>query len=150
MKRTGASHRLDRNLNLIRVRAAPRSSPIFIPLASIIHGAVLAPDPKNADEFIAFSYLNDDMFLRLKDITISGPWHKPECIDFCVSLPLYLILPYSAHKLHSGCSWKCGPGHCILVAGDKTSDWCRCFLRHLDLMYILPFIPFFSRHRHSI
>ena len=72
-KRTGASRRLDRDLNLIRVKAAPRSSPIFIPLASIIRGAVLAPDPENADEFIAFSYLDDDMFLRLKDITISGP-----------------------------------------------------------------------------
>ena len=121
-KRTGASRRLDRDLNLIRVKAAPRSSPIFIPLASIVHGAVLAPDPENADKFIAFSYLDDDMFLRLKDITISGPWHKPERIDFCVSLPLYLILLYSAHKLHSGRSQKCGPGHCVLVAGDKTSD----------------------------
>ncbi|KAG6372671.1 hypothetical protein JVT61DRAFT_7431 [Boletus reticuloceps] len=72
-RRTGASHQLDHDLNLVRVKAAPRSSPIFIPLASIVCGAVLAPDPENADEFIAFSYLDDDMFLCLKDITISGP-----------------------------------------------------------------------------
>ncbi|KAG6370485.1 hypothetical protein JVT61DRAFT_11971 [Boletus reticuloceps] len=71
MKKIGVSRQLDRDLNLIRVKAAPRSSPIFIPLASIVRGAVLAPDPENADEFVAFSYLDDDMFLRLKDATVS-------------------------------------------------------------------------------
>ncbi|KIK94441.1 hypothetical protein PAXRUDRAFT_12044 [Paxillus rubicundulus Ve08.2h10] len=50
-RRTGASHRLD---------------------SSIVRGAVLAPDPENADEFLTLSYLDDDMFLRLKDTTISG------------------------------------------------------------------------------
>lgn len=71
-RRTGASRRLDHDLNLICLKAAPRSSSIFIPIASIVRGAVLAPDPENADEFLTLSYLDDDMFLRLKDATISG------------------------------------------------------------------------------
>ncbi|KAF8435941.1 hypothetical protein L210DRAFT_3505938 [Boletus edulis BED1] len=71
MKKIGVSCQLDRDLNLIHVKAAPWSSPIFIPLASIVRGAVLAPDPENADKFVALSYLDDDMFLCLKDMTVS-------------------------------------------------------------------------------
>ncbi|KAG9310682.1 hypothetical protein JVU11DRAFT_9279 [Chiua virens] len=65
--RTGVSRQLDRDLGLIRVKAAPTSSAIFIPTASIIRGAVLAPDTQNRDDYIVFSYLDDDMFLRLND-----------------------------------------------------------------------------------
>ncbi|KAG9317953.1 hypothetical protein JVU11DRAFT_4 [Chiua virens] len=66
--RTGVSRQLDHDLGLIRVKAAPASSSIFIPTASIIHGAVLAPDTQNRDNYFVFSYLNGDMFLRLKDM----------------------------------------------------------------------------------
>ena len=71
-RRTGASRCLDRDLNLIHLKATPRSSSIFIPIASIVRSGVLAPDPENVDEFLALSYLDDDMFLRLKDSTVSG------------------------------------------------------------------------------
>ncbi|KAF8837802.1 hypothetical protein BDN67DRAFT_991595 [Paxillus ammoniavirescens] len=71
-RRTGASRHLDRDLNLIRLKTDPQSPSIFIPIASIVRGAVLAPNPENADEFLMLSYLDDDMFLRLKDATISG------------------------------------------------------------------------------
>ena len=70
--RTGVPCRLDRDLDLVHVRAAPRSSSIFIPTASIICGAVLAPNTQNRDDYIVVSYLDDDMFLRLKDATNFG------------------------------------------------------------------------------
>ena len=72
-RRTGASRRLDRDLNLIRIKATAWSSSIFILVASIVRSAVLAPDSENVEEFITFTYLDDDTFLRLKDATISGP-----------------------------------------------------------------------------
>ena len=70
--RTGVPRRLDCDLDLIRVRAAPWSSSIFIPTAYIIHGAVLVPDTQNRHDYIVISYLDDDMFLCLKDATNFG------------------------------------------------------------------------------
>ena len=70
--RTGVPRRLDCDLDLVHVRAAPRSSSIFVPTASIIHGSVLAPNTQNRDDCIIVSYLDDDMFLCLKDATNFG------------------------------------------------------------------------------
>ena len=70
--RTGVPCRLDCDLDLVCVRTAPQSSSIFIPTASIIRRAILAPNTQNRDDYIAISYLNSDMFLCLKDATNFG------------------------------------------------------------------------------
>jgi len=59
----GAPRRLDHEFKLTRVKAAPRSSSIFVPLECFICGAVLFPDPEHRDEFIVVDHIDSDMFL---------------------------------------------------------------------------------------
>jgi hypothetical protein len=63
----GPSRWADRDLKLTRVKAVTRSSSIFIPIDSIIRGAVLFPDPKRRDEYHVVWHLDGDMFLRRKN-----------------------------------------------------------------------------------
>ncbi|KAG0696993.1 hypothetical protein DFH29DRAFT_984460 [Suillus ampliporus] len=62
----GASRRSDRDLQLTCVRALPRESSIFVPVRSLIRGAVCFPDPDHQDEFLVVEHIDSDMFLRLK------------------------------------------------------------------------------------
>ncbi|KAG1847898.1 hypothetical protein F4604DRAFT_1883959 [Suillus subluteus] len=61
------SHRrMDHIFKLTRVKAVPRSSSIFIPLKSFIHGAVLVPDSEHQDEYFVVDHIDGDMFLQMK------------------------------------------------------------------------------------
>ncbi|KIK93461.1 hypothetical protein PAXRUDRAFT_12641 [Paxillus rubicundulus Ve08.2h10] len=62
----GAQCQLDRQLKLTRVRAVPRGSSIFIPVDSIICGALLYPDPAHKDDFLVVDHVEGDMFLHMK------------------------------------------------------------------------------------
>ncbi|KIJ11284.1 hypothetical protein PAXINDRAFT_164124 [Paxillus involutus ATCC 200175] len=62
----GAQRQLDRQLKLTRVRAVPRGSSIFIPVDSIIRGALLYPDPAHKDDFLVIDHVDGNMFLRMK------------------------------------------------------------------------------------
>ncbi|KIK17105.1 hypothetical protein PISMIDRAFT_47765, partial [Pisolithus microcarpus 441] len=56
---------LDRDFQLIRVKAVPRVASIFIPVKSIIRGALLYPDPGRHGEFLVVEHVDGDMFLRM-------------------------------------------------------------------------------------
>ncbi|KAJ6610879.1 hypothetical protein B0H10DRAFT_2165954 [Mycena sp. CBHHK59/15] len=58
----------EKDLKLFRVRAKPRQASEFIPVRSIIHGAVLMPNSKKVGEFFVMDVLEGDMFLRLHDM----------------------------------------------------------------------------------
>jgi hypothetical protein len=60
----GSQRRLDRDFKLTHARAVPRSQSIFIPVDSIIRGALLYPDPISHDNFFVVDHINGDMFLR--------------------------------------------------------------------------------------
>ncbi|KAI6030769.1 hypothetical protein F5J12DRAFT_779833 [Pisolithus orientalis] len=45
--KVGGTHQIDIDLWLICIKAAPCNNPIFIPIQSILHGAVVAPDPSH-------------------------------------------------------------------------------------------------------
>lgn len=62
----GRERELDRAMILMRVKAVPRGDSTFIPLVSIIRGALLFPDPKKKDEFLVVDHVDGDMFLRMK------------------------------------------------------------------------------------
>lgn len=66
LTRTGPACQLDCNLKLTRIKASAWASSIFIPVASIIHGAVLTPDTVNREEAFVVNYLNNDTFLCMK------------------------------------------------------------------------------------
>lgn len=61
---TGVQRRLDRDLKLTRIRAVPRSQTNFIPVDSIIRGALLYSDPANHDDLFLVDHIDGDMFLR--------------------------------------------------------------------------------------
>ncbi|KAG2117676.1 hypothetical protein BD769DRAFT_1629737 [Suillus cothurnatus] len=63
---TGSHRRIDHELKLTRVKAIPRASSIFVPLTSVIRGAVLFPDREHQGKFIIVDHLDSDMFLRMK------------------------------------------------------------------------------------
>ncbi|KAF9231165.1 hypothetical protein BU15DRAFT_90973 [Melanogaster broomeanus] len=65
----GGARRLDRDFRLNRVKAIPRSSSIFVPMASFIRGAVLVRDTEHRDEYFVFDHLDGDMFLRMLQCT---------------------------------------------------------------------------------
>jgi len=58
-------HCLDRDFQLTRVKALPSTSSMFIPLESIIRGAVLVPSD-SANEYFVVDHLDSDMFLQMK------------------------------------------------------------------------------------
>ncbi|KAI5981970.1 hypothetical protein EDD15DRAFT_2182044 [Pisolithus albus] len=64
--KTGARRRIDRDLRLTRIKAVLRSASTFIPVQSIIRGAVLVPDPSRNSEFFVVTHLDGDMYLRTK------------------------------------------------------------------------------------
>ncbi|KAI6156008.1 hypothetical protein BKA82DRAFT_3967167 [Pisolithus tinctorius] len=64
MTRIGPARTIDHDLRLKRVKSVPRAASIFIPLCSIIRGAILAPDTEHDDEFFVVEQLDSDMFLR--------------------------------------------------------------------------------------
>ena len=57
---------LDRDLALCRVRT--RRKVEFIPLRLVVRGALLYPDPERAHDYIVVDVVDQDMFLRLKEI----------------------------------------------------------------------------------
>ncbi|KAJ7257370.1 hypothetical protein C8J57DRAFT_1648450 [Mycena rebaudengoi] len=62
----GQHSQRDKALGLHRVRAKPRRDSEFIPVRSIIRGALLAPDCDNPGDFFVVDLVDTDMFLRLK------------------------------------------------------------------------------------
>lgn len=66
--RTGIRSRQDRELGLYRVRSQPRQHSEFIPLQSIIRGALLFPDQDQPDEFFVVDVADTDMFIRMKNL----------------------------------------------------------------------------------
>ncbi|KAF8195254.1 hypothetical protein K438DRAFT_1906569 [Mycena galopus ATCC 62051] len=58
----------DKALKLFRARAKPRQASEFIPVRSIIRGAVLVPDSEKHRDFIVMDVVDGDMFLRLQDM----------------------------------------------------------------------------------
>ena len=62
----------DEAFRLTRVKARPRAASIFIPIRSIMRGALLYPDPKHKDEFLVVEHVDGDMFLRMKEWTVNG------------------------------------------------------------------------------
>ena len=60
-----SGHRLDCDFQLTRVKALPSTSSMFIPLESIIRGAVLVPSD-SANKYFVVDHLDSDMFLRMK------------------------------------------------------------------------------------
>lgn len=65
---TGVRSRQDRELGLYRVRSQPRQQSEFIPLQSIIRGALLFPDQDQPDEFFVMDLADTDMFIRMKKL----------------------------------------------------------------------------------
>ncbi len=63
---------VDKDLCLYRVRARPRSKSTFIPVGSIVCGALLYDVPNDdyseADEFFIVDTVDQDMFLRVPEI----------------------------------------------------------------------------------
>ncbi|KAI6142400.1 hypothetical protein BKA82DRAFT_153579, partial [Pisolithus tinctorius] len=64
--KAGGTHRIDINLWLICIKAAPHNNPIFIPIQSILYGAVVAPNPSHPSEFFVIDHIDGDMFLCMK------------------------------------------------------------------------------------
>ncbi|KAG2146329.1 hypothetical protein DEU56DRAFT_870107 [Suillus clintonianus] len=61
-----ARRRMDRELQLTRLRARPTSSSEFITLHSIIRGALVVPDFANKGDYFLVDYVDTDMFLRTR------------------------------------------------------------------------------------
>ncbi|KAF8120295.1 hypothetical protein EV363DRAFT_1191298 [Boletus edulis] len=61
----------DEALRLTRVKARPRTASMFIPIRSIVRGALLYPDPKHKDEFLVVEHIDGDMFLRMKEWSVN-------------------------------------------------------------------------------
>ncbi|KAI6102268.1 hypothetical protein F5141DRAFT_1065743 [Pisolithus sp. B1] len=61
--------RLDQDFDLIRVKAVSCAASIFIPVKSIIRGALLYPDPSHHGEFFIVEHIDGDMFLQMKQWT---------------------------------------------------------------------------------
>ena len=68
MAKTGNPRSIDRDLKLKRVKLVPCSQCTFIPLCSIIRGAVLAPDNDRQDEYLVVDHLDGDMYLRMNPV----------------------------------------------------------------------------------
>jgi hypothetical protein len=60
----GPQRVVDRDLRLTRLRARPMASSEFIPLQSIIRGALLVPDFDSDRDYFVVNYVDTDMFLR--------------------------------------------------------------------------------------
>ncbi|KAF9231296.1 hypothetical protein BU15DRAFT_56335, partial [Melanogaster broomeanus] len=67
---TGARRTLDKDLRFTRLRSRPPASSEFIPLQSIVRGALLVPDFKHDGDFFLVDYVDSDWFLRAKQLTL--------------------------------------------------------------------------------
>lgn len=63
---TGPRSRKDKDLGLHRVRAVPRIDCEFIPVQSIIRGAMLVQDQDTPDEYFVVDVVDTDMFMRMR------------------------------------------------------------------------------------
>ncbi|KAI6099276.1 hypothetical protein EV401DRAFT_2081596 [Pisolithus croceorrhizus] len=61
--------RIDQDFDLIQVKALSHAVSMFIPVKSIIHGALLYPDPSHHGKFLVVEHINGDMFLWMKEWT---------------------------------------------------------------------------------
>ncbi|KAI6139110.1 hypothetical protein BKA82DRAFT_24551 [Pisolithus tinctorius] len=52
----------DNALRLMRIKACPHTASIFIPIWSIVRGALLYPDPKYKDKYFVVEHIDGDMF----------------------------------------------------------------------------------------
>ncbi|KAJ6588426.1 hypothetical protein B0H19DRAFT_1099256 [Mycena capillaripes] len=64
----GALSKRDKDLNFYRVKAKPRHASEFIPVRSIIRGALLVPDFSRPGDFLVVDLVDVDMWLRLKQM----------------------------------------------------------------------------------
>lgn len=58
----------DKALKFYRIRAKPRQASEFIPVRSIIRGALLAPDFSREGDYLVMDIVDEDMWLRLKQM----------------------------------------------------------------------------------
>jgi hypothetical protein len=65
---TGPLSPKDKALGFYRVREKPRRDSEFIPVESIIRGALLASDSNKNGEFLVVDVVDSDMFLRLQSM----------------------------------------------------------------------------------
>ncbi|KIK80078.1 hypothetical protein PAXRUDRAFT_159625, partial [Paxillus rubicundulus Ve08.2h10] len=65
---TSPKHTLDQDLGLQCLHVQAVMSPIFIPLQSIIRGALLVPDFKHDGDFFLVNYVDGNMFLCSKTL----------------------------------------------------------------------------------
>ncbi|KAF8439411.1 hypothetical protein L210DRAFT_3612603 [Boletus edulis BED1] len=61
----------DEALRLTHVKARPHTASMFIPIRSIVQGALLYPDLKHKDEFLVVEHIDGDMFLRMKEWSVN-------------------------------------------------------------------------------
>ncbi|KAI6106573.1 hypothetical protein EV401DRAFT_2060308 [Pisolithus croceorrhizus] len=52
----------DNNFRITCVKACPCMASMFIPIQSIVRGALLYPDPKHRDEYLVVEHIDGDMF----------------------------------------------------------------------------------------
>ena len=57
---------VDRDFGLHRLKMWERTASRFIPLQSIIRGALVAHDSQNHDEYVIVDIIDPDMFLRVR------------------------------------------------------------------------------------
>ncbi|KAF8834126.1 hypothetical protein BDN67DRAFT_992728 [Paxillus ammoniavirescens] len=62
---------VDKDLHFKHLHARASMSSEFIPLQSVVHGALLVPDFKHDGDFFLINYIDGDMFLRSKTLHIS-------------------------------------------------------------------------------
>ena len=62
------ARRLDQDLSLYRVRAKLRTEAVFVPVRSIVRGALLYPVPQKAREYYVVDTVDADMFVRVQKI----------------------------------------------------------------------------------
>ena len=60
----------DEAFRLTRVKVRPRAASMFIPIRSIVRGALLYPDLKHKGELLVVEHVDRDMFPRMKEWTI--------------------------------------------------------------------------------
>ena len=58
----------EKDFQLFRIRAKPRSSSSFISAKSIIRGVVVIPTNVEEGDFYVFDLLDDDIFTRVRDL----------------------------------------------------------------------------------
>ena len=59
----------DRDLGIYRLHLKAKGYEI-ISLQSLVHGALLVPDPKHPGEYLVVDTIDADMFLRMKSLEL--------------------------------------------------------------------------------